>query len=107
MKQCWYVYMIETTTGCLYTGITVDVEKRFKNHCDGKGAKFFRIHPPQKVVYIDEMEGKEPALVREHEIKQWSVEKKRELILTMKHPIQIESTKIESLPRKHKIRDKK
>jgi putative endonuclease len=80
MNKPWFVYIIETESKILYTGITVDVEKRFKTHAEGKGAKFFRIHRPKSVVYIDQVEGKEIALQRENQIKKLSAQEKRKLI---------------------------
>ncbi len=80
MTKPWFVYIIETETSYLYTGIAVDVEKRFKMHLEGKGAKFFRIHRPKRVVYIDQCEGKELALQREIEIKKMSTQEKRKLM---------------------------
>jgi putative endonuclease len=80
MSKPWFVYMIETESKILYTGITVDVEKRFKTHVEGKGAKFFRIHRPKRIVYIDQVEGKESALQREIQIKKMSAQEKRQLI---------------------------
>ena len=38
----WFVYIIETNSGTLYTGITTDVERRFNEHVTGKGAKYLR-----------------------------------------------------------------
>jgi len=78
--KSWFVYIIETETEHLYTGITIDVEKRFKTHVDGKGAKFFRIHRPKRVVYVDQVDSKELALQREIQIKKMSAQEKKKLI---------------------------
>ena len=62
MAQCeeqqWWVYIIETDKGKLYTGITVDVERRWQEHSavangntKARGAKFFRTQSPQKILY--------------------------------------------------------
>ena len=75
----WFVYMIETTCDSLYTGITMDVDARFQKHSTGKGAKFFRMKKPRKVVYTEQYESKELALQREHAIKQLTVTEKRQL----------------------------
>lgn len=32
MSKNWFVYMIETKCGALYTGITTDVERRYAEH---------------------------------------------------------------------------
>lgn len=72
--------MIETENNLLYTGITTDVEKRFNTHASGKGAKFFRMHRPMKVVFTKKYKSKGKALQREHEMKQLSTLEKRKLI---------------------------
>jgi putative endonuclease len=79
-KQSWFVYMIETDQKHLYTGISKDVEKRFKKHQSGKGAKFFRMHTPKKIVYSRSFKSKELALQKEWEIKKLDVEGKWNLI---------------------------
>lgn len=76
----WYVYIIETDDKSFYTGITTDVERRFKQHEIGKGAKFFNIHKPKKIVYIEDGHTRSSAGKRELEIKKLSNAKKQELI---------------------------
>ncbi|PKL17261.1 MAG: hypothetical protein CVV49_12030, partial [Spirochaetae bacterium HGW-Spirochaetae-5] len=42
--------MIGCSNGSLYTGYTVDIEKRFNKHVSGKGgAKFTRAFKPQSI----------------------------------------------------------
>jgi len=76
----WYVYIIETTTGKLYTGISPDPDQRFKKHKEGKGARFFRMHPPKKIVYRELIGSKSDALRRESAIKKMKVSDKHNLI---------------------------
>lgn len=76
----WYVYIIETESSKLYTGITNDLEKRFKKHKLGKGAKFFRLDKPKKIVHFEIYENKSEALKREHQIKKMSKLEKLKLI---------------------------
>ena len=76
----WYLYIIETHKGKLYTGITVDVPRRFKQHVNGTGAKFFRTDKPKTVKYVLLMDDQSSALKREAAIKKFSAKKKRALI---------------------------
>lgn len=77
----WIVYIIQTTSGNLYTGITNDLERRFKNHQQQKrGARFFRISEPEKVVYQESHPNRSEALKREYEIKKMSRQEKLALI---------------------------
>ena len=65
----FYVYMVLTVTGKLYCGYTDNIEKRYKLHCDGKGAKFTRANKPLKLVYVKEFESKIEAQKEEYRIK--------------------------------------
>jgi len=38
----WFLYLIETSSGQLYTGITTNVARRLAEHEAGKGAKYLR-----------------------------------------------------------------
>lgn len=69
MKQ-WIVYIIETESGKLYTGITNDLERRFSEHKEGKkGARYFRLSRPQSIVYQEKYTSRSEASKRESEIK--------------------------------------
>lgn len=47
----WYVYMLRTKTGALYTGIATDVARRLAEHEAGKrGAKALRGKGPLQLV---------------------------------------------------------
>jgi putative endonuclease len=67
----WFVYIIRTEKNRLYTGITTDVERRFKEHSGEKtrGAKFFRSDRPQEIVYIESCKTRSEALKKEAKIK--------------------------------------
>lgn len=76
----YYLYILKTVDNTLYTGIALDVEKRFLEHLLGKGAKYTRAHKPTEIVYKKEFEGKSEALRAEIEVKKLSRAKKLELI---------------------------
>ena len=77
----WSVYIIEASDASLYTGITIDVDRRFKEHANGnKGAKFFNGRKPVKVVYIENGHSRSSASKREAEIKKLSRVDKKSLI---------------------------
>ena len=80
----WYLYIIRCGHGELYTGITVDVEKRFAAHCAGKGAKYTRGRGPLALVYKEECGSHSDALRRELQIKAFPKEKKESLIKMFK-----------------------
>ena len=78
----WTVYILRCNDGTLYTGITKDLERRVKQHNDGKGSKYTQTRRPVEVVYKETKMGRADALVREAEIKQYSKEKKEQLVGT-------------------------
>ena len=80
MKKKDCVYILECSDGTLYTGWTNDIDKRFKAHNDGKGAKYTKGRRPLKLVYLEELETKSEALKRENKIKKMTKDKKRQLI---------------------------
>lgn len=83
-EAVWYLYILRCGHGELYTGITVDVQKRFEAHCAGKGAKYTRGRGPLKIVYQELCGTHSDALKRELEIKALSREKKEALIACTK-----------------------
>jgi putative endonuclease len=77
----WYVYIIRASDDSLYTGVTTDVQRRFKEHCSpDKGARFFRGRKPEQVVHTESHPDRSSALRREAEIKRLSRLEKMELI---------------------------
>jgi putative endonuclease len=81
----YYVYMLLTERGTLYCGYTDDVQKRFKAHCEGKGAKYTRANKPVKIVYTQEFDTRSEAQKEEHRIKRLPRAKKMELIQVIIH----------------------
>lgn len=78
----YYVYIILTVTNKLYCGYTDNVEKRYKLHCEGKGAKFTKANKPLKLVYVKEFQSKIEAQKEEYRIKQLKREQKEQLFLS-------------------------
>lgn len=76
----YFVYMLECGDGSLYTGITTDVERRFREHASGKGGHFTSSRDVVKIVYTEEHPDRSAASKREAEIKSWPREKKLSLI---------------------------
>jgi len=74
----WFVYLLECTNGRLYTGITVDLEKRFLKHCSGKGAMFTRLNAPAKIIAAKRCKNRSEASKLEWAIKQLKPQQKRE-----------------------------
>lgn len=80
IKQTWFVYLIETEKGSIYTGITTDLERRFLEHFTGKkGAKFFNTTVPDRILYHETFINRSLASKREAAIKKLS--RKAKLLL--------------------------
>ena len=77
----WYLYIIETINDKLYTGITKDLDRRFNEHLNGKGARFTKANPPKNIVYTELYKTRSEASKREYEIKKLS-RKDKELLIT-------------------------
>ena len=65
----WQVYIILCTDNSLYTGITLDVERRLSEHGGALGAKYFRGRKPRQVVYLESGHTRSSASKREAAIK--------------------------------------
>lgn len=82
MEEIWYLYILRCGDDSLYTGITTDVERRFKTHCQGKGAKYTRGRGPLALVYRETCGSHSQALKRELEIKALPRQEKEKLVVT-------------------------
>ncbi len=81
-KEKWFLYILKCVDSSLYTGIAKDVEKRFKMHSEGKGARYTRSRRPLEIMYQEVCKTRTQALVRECAIKALSKTKKLALIET-------------------------
>ncbi len=75
----WFVYLIECQDGSLYTGVAIDVDKRYAQHAAGKGARYTRSHPPRQLLAKLPYPDRSSALKAEYAIKQLPPERKRAL----------------------------
>jgi len=76
----FYVYMLLCSNGSFYTGYTKNIETRIQLHQNGKGARYTKIHKPQKLVYTEEHTSRSLAMKREREIKKLNHQQKHVLI---------------------------
>ena len=79
----YYTYMLRCEDNSIYTGITTDVERRFKEHIsrDKKCAKYTSKHSAKKIESVWESENRALASKLEYYIKTLSKKQKEELIL--------------------------
>jgi putative endonuclease len=75
----FYVYVLLCCDGSFYTGYTKDVAARLRLHNLGRGARYTRMHKPQKLVYFEEYASRGLAMKRERAIKKLSHQQKQVL----------------------------
>lgn len=46
----WHLYLLLCRDGSYYAGITNDLDARFQAHVAGKGARYTRAHPPERIL---------------------------------------------------------
>jgi putative endonuclease len=80
----WWLYLIECQDGSVYTGIAVDVARRFRAHASGKGARYTRSHPPRRLLAVLPCADRGDALRAELAVKRLSPAQKR--ALGARHP---------------------
>lgn len=76
----WHVYVLECQNGRLYTGISTDPVRRFREHATGKGARFTRANPPLTMLGSSVCLSRSDALRREYALKQLSAPAKRQVV---------------------------
>jgi putative endonuclease len=78
----YFLYILECSDRSLYTGITNDIERRFREHQEKKGGHYTRSRQVLKIVYTEPHPDRSAALKREAQIKGWTRSQKLELIQT-------------------------
>ncbi len=79
LEKPWFLYLIECEDNSIYTGITVDVTKRYAKHQSGKAARYTRSHPPKKLLAVLACQHRSQALKMERWVKALPPHRKREL----------------------------
>ena len=80
MNELNYTYILECKDGTYYTGWTNNLEKRLKDHNEGRGAKYTKARLPVSLIYYEEFQTKEEAMRREYAIKHMTRSDKENLI---------------------------
>jgi len=75
------VYLLASQrNGTLYVGVTSDLLARIHQHREGKFAGFTKEHGVKRLVWFEQHETMESAIIREKRIKKWDRAWKLELI---------------------------
>ena len=78
--KTFYVYILASTSGTLYTGITNDIKRRIYEHKNHFVPGFTDKHNIDKLLYMETFRNVDHAIKREKQIKGWKREKKIKLI---------------------------
>ena len=81
----WSVYIILCSDETLYTGITIDIDRRINQHATGLGAKYFRNRSPKELAYLETGHDRSSATKREMAIKKLSKTEKNAIIINYKN----------------------
>lgn len=72
----FFMYVLLCKDSSLYTGFSTNVERRFRQHQEGKGAKYTRSHYPEKILFKQRFTNEHDALSAEYHFKQLTRQQK-------------------------------
>ena len=88
--KSYYVYIVKCSDEKYYTGITNDISRRVREHNSGKiKSAYTYSRRPVELVFCQEFNDIEQAIVFEKKIKKWSRAKKEALITENFEALQI------------------
>ena len=79
-EPAFFVYIIRCADDSLYTGWTTNLERRLRQHNQGRGAKYTRSRGPVALVYAESQPNRRAAMQREYQLKQLTRRQKQVLI---------------------------
>jgi len=68
-REAWFVYVLACSDGSLYTGVTVDPDRRVRQHNEGVGARYTRGRRPVRLAHLEPCADRGAALRRERAVK--------------------------------------
>jgi putative endonuclease len=80
MEKKYYVYLVASLSGVLYTGVTNSVLRRAHEHKEKRTPGFSQKYNVDRLVYFEVFRDIRNAIRREKQIKSWRREKKVALI---------------------------
>ena len=83
VERKYYVYIVASSSGTLYLGMTNSLLRRITEHKEGKIEGFSKKYSCHKLIYYEIFDNPGAAIYREKELKKWRREKKENLIKTL------------------------
>ncbi len=84
--RCYYVYILSSRSGVLYTGVTRDLQRRVYQHKTGTIQGFTARFSVIRLVYFESTPDVRAAIAREKVIKGWTRERRVRLIESVNAP---------------------
>jgi putative endonuclease len=75
-----WLYILRLKSGILYIGATTDLDRRCREHFEGKACRTTKLDPPIELIYSEEFPTFAGARRREAHVKRWSRAKKEALV---------------------------
>lgn len=82
-RKYFYVYILASKSGTLYIGITNNLARRVWEHKHGLVKGFSEKYGCEKLIYYEQYQDVETAILREKQLKKWRRDKKEFLIRKM------------------------
>jgi len=82
LTEKWFLYILRCQDNSFYTGVTKDLERRFKMHESGKASRYTRSRRPVEMIYQEAVGTRAEALVRECAVKALTRKQKQKLVLS-------------------------
>ena len=82
-EKRYYVYILGSRSGTLYTGVTNSISRRIEEHKRGEGSGFTARYGTSRLLYFEVFQYINNAIAREKVIKGWRRSKKTALITSM------------------------
>jgi putative endonuclease len=76
IRKTFYVYILASSSGTLYVGLTDDLRKRVLQHKSGAYEGFTKKYKIDRLIYSEEFHDAESAAAREVQVKKYRREKK-------------------------------
>lgn len=77
----WYLYVLLCSDGSYYAGVTVDVDRRLKEHNTSKaGAKYTRSRRPAELLFYEKFQTRSTAQKAEYHFKKLTRKQKEKFI---------------------------
>lgn len=79
-EAVWHLYVLRCGDGSYYTGVTTDIERRVREHSQGRASRYTRTHQPVELVHREACGTRSQALSRECAVKSLSRARKDDLV---------------------------